>query len=338
MTGCGNRIGFAPRIWLICVAFSLALAPGSSAAADSPVPVPVPLVQGCRPQATVQAELQAAGQYPLLNATGGATRVVLSTDRALQVGYILETQQDQVCVVQRYRSIRLNALPTVSIPDWAPLDSNGQQYNGLLVEEMLRNGGRVIFGAVAITPEDRILYRAAAIRNQSGELVLVAGRSDGSFNLLATRTATTLDSNFAALAQTQPQPVPSPLQQLTGPSRAAKRGTAAAERACQLGEVSLCGVLAQLYDGRPPKDNDPGFPRDVVRGFELATIGCRGNDAASCLHAGLAYHTGQGTARSPALAIQHYRKAIALDPDRDKPLSIISSPARGGLAELGAKP
>lgn len=338
MTGCGRWLGITRGVILGIVTLSMALAPNRAAAAENPAPIASPLAQGCRPQASVQAELRAAGQFPLLSATGGATRVVLSSDQALQVGYILETQQDQVCVVQRYRSIRLNAQPAVAIPSWAPLDGKGQQYNGLLVEEMLRNGGRVVFGAVAITPEEQLLYRVAAIRNQTGELVLVAGRPDGSFNLLATRSTIAFDSNFTALSQTQPQPGTSPLQQLTGASRAAKRGTAAAERACQLGEVALCGVLAQLYDGRAPTSDNPGFPRDVTRGFELATIGCQGNDAASCLQVALAYDTGQGTARSPALAIQHYRKAIALDPDRDKPLSIISSPARGGLAKLGVKP
>ncbi len=331
---------FLVKLWALFAAV-IVLTAGShvSAVAQS---IPMPLVRsGCRNAEQVRNELKAADQYPLFRSATAVeepSQVSFTTDKVLETGYYIEYRGEQICVKQRLRAIQVNAESTIAIPDWAAIEGTGKRFNGFLVEEWLRFGGRVIVAATAVDTQDRPIHRLTAIRSQAGQLVIVAGPPDGSYEVLAVRPGVEINRNLATFGAMRSPPLPSYLEQQRGPSKAPTLSIASAERACVLGEFRWCGTLAQLYDGRPPKDKDPGFPRDVARGFELATIGCRGNDATSCLHAALSYHTGQGATRNPALAIQHYRKAIALDPDRDKPLSTISGPARGGLADLGAKP
>lgn len=296
----------------------------------------------CQPKAAAQQALSTAGQVPLLEARGAndsASRVVLSANADLTQGYVIEVKPAEVCLILLVSNIRLSPRQDRIIPAWAPLKgSRHQQFNGLLVEETLRTSGRVIFGGVLRDDSGFLAARLIAVAGGKGSFLLAAGYADGTFRIVASRPAMTMNSNFEALAARFDGDGASDLERLTGPSPHPERRIAALERACLLGEAELCGIYALAYNGRPAEGDDPGFPRDVARSVLFARVGCDLNDAQSCLQLGMGHMEGQGAARDRAAAIAAFRKAISLDPKRDQDISPISSPARGALRDLGVTP
>ena len=61
--------------------------------------------------------------------------------------------------------------------------------------------------------------------------------------------------------------------------------------------AAACGVLAHLYA------TGKGVAADPSRAFAMATRGCEGGDAESCVHRGLALAAGQGVAKDEAAAM-----------------------------------